>query len=140
MGNALQTNRSRNSVRVERRSDLNESDLGEVYCTFIFRSLFIPVSLQTGTRSSILSLAIPIRELVTLQQLPSADFSEPRYLKCSTTSQSPQMCTLTSRFLGSFWPSYNMANCRRSTSGGDEQFDLFWTTLTMQQSGSCRRV
>ena len=32
MGNASQINRSRNSVRVERRSDLNESDLGEVYC------------------------------------------------------------------------------------------------------------
>ena len=31
MGNASQINRSRNSVRVERRSDLNESDLGEVY-------------------------------------------------------------------------------------------------------------
>ena len=33
MGNASQINRSRNSVRVERRSDLNEADLGEVYCT-----------------------------------------------------------------------------------------------------------
>ena len=33
MGNASQINRSRNSVRVERRSDLNESDLGEVYCS-----------------------------------------------------------------------------------------------------------
>ena len=32
MGNASQINRSRNSVRVERRSDLTESDLGEVYC------------------------------------------------------------------------------------------------------------
>ena len=32
MGNASQINRSRDSVRVERRSDLNESDLGEVYC------------------------------------------------------------------------------------------------------------
>ena len=32
MGNASQINRSRNSVRVERRSDLNVSDLGEVYC------------------------------------------------------------------------------------------------------------
>ena len=29
---ASQLNRSRDSVRVERRSDLNESDLGEVYC------------------------------------------------------------------------------------------------------------
>ena len=35
MGNASQINRSRNSVRVERRSDLNESDLGEVYCTLL---------------------------------------------------------------------------------------------------------
>ena len=35
MGNASQINRSRNSVRVERKSDLNESDLGEVYCTLI---------------------------------------------------------------------------------------------------------
>ena len=35
MGNASQINRSRNSVRVERRSDLNESDLGEVYCSVI---------------------------------------------------------------------------------------------------------
>ena len=33
MGNASQINRSRHSVRVERRSDLNESELGEVYCT-----------------------------------------------------------------------------------------------------------
>ena len=32
MGNSSQINRSRDSVRVERRSDLNESDLGEVYC------------------------------------------------------------------------------------------------------------
>ena len=29
MGNESQINRSRNSVRVERKSDLNESDLGE---------------------------------------------------------------------------------------------------------------
>ena len=36
MGNASQINRSRDSVRVERRSDLNESDLGEVYCICIF--------------------------------------------------------------------------------------------------------
>ena len=35
MGNASQVNRSRNSVRVERRSDLNKSDLGEVYCIFV---------------------------------------------------------------------------------------------------------
>ena len=35
MGNASQINRSRNSVRVERRSDLNESDLGEVYCIYL---------------------------------------------------------------------------------------------------------
>ena len=35
MGNASQINRSRNSVRAERRSDLNESDLGEVYCKSI---------------------------------------------------------------------------------------------------------
>ena len=34
MGNASQINRYRNSVRVERRSDLNESDLGEVYCMY----------------------------------------------------------------------------------------------------------
>ena len=34
MGNASQINRSRNSVRVERRSDLNESDLGEFYCIY----------------------------------------------------------------------------------------------------------
>ena len=32
MGNASQINCSRNSVPVGRRSDLNESDLGEVYC------------------------------------------------------------------------------------------------------------
>ena len=32
MGNVSQINRSRNSVRVEQRSDLNESDLDEVYC------------------------------------------------------------------------------------------------------------
>ena len=31
MGNASQIDRSQNSVRVEQRSDLNESDLGEVY-------------------------------------------------------------------------------------------------------------
>ena len=35
MGNALQINRSRNTVRVERTSDLNESDLGEVYCILL---------------------------------------------------------------------------------------------------------
>ena len=35
MGNASQINCSRNSVRVERRSDLNESDLSEVYCITI---------------------------------------------------------------------------------------------------------
>ncbi len=40
MGNASQINRSRNSVRVERRSDLNESDLGEVYCIYHFRCKF----------------------------------------------------------------------------------------------------
>ena len=39
MGNASQINRSRNSVRVERRSDLNESDLGEVYCICRFKCL-----------------------------------------------------------------------------------------------------
>ena len=33
IGNASKIARSRNSVRVERKSDLNESDLGEVYCT-----------------------------------------------------------------------------------------------------------
>ena len=32
MGNASQINHSRNPVLVERRSDLNESDLSEVYC------------------------------------------------------------------------------------------------------------
>ena len=32
MGNASQISRSRNSVRVDRRSDLNVSDLDEVYC------------------------------------------------------------------------------------------------------------
>ena len=53
---------------------------------FIFRSLFIPLSLQIDTISSIFFLAIPIRDLVSLLQLPSADFSNPRYLKCSTTS------------------------------------------------------
>ena len=36
MGNASQINRSRNSVRVEGRSDLNDSDLGEVYCIYNF--------------------------------------------------------------------------------------------------------
>ena len=41
MGNASQINRSRNSVRVERRSDLNESDLGEVYCISIYPVLVI---------------------------------------------------------------------------------------------------
>ena len=35
MGNASQINRSRDSLRVERRSDLYESDLGEVYCMFM---------------------------------------------------------------------------------------------------------
>ena len=39
MGNASQINRSRNSVRVERRSDLNESDLDEVYCIYLFVDL-----------------------------------------------------------------------------------------------------
>ena len=38
MGNASQINRSRNSVRVERRSDLNESDLGEVYCSLLLNT------------------------------------------------------------------------------------------------------
>ena len=33
LGNASQINCSQNSVRVEQRSDLNESDLGEVYCS-----------------------------------------------------------------------------------------------------------
>ena len=33
MGYASQINHSQNSVRVERRSDLNDSDLGKVYCT-----------------------------------------------------------------------------------------------------------
>ena len=37
--------------------------------SFIFRSLFIPLSLQIGTRSSILFLAIPIRDLVYLLQV-----------------------------------------------------------------------
>ena len=39
MGNASQINRSRNSVRVERTSDLNESDLGEVYCIIMSSEL-----------------------------------------------------------------------------------------------------
>ena len=54
--------------------------------TNIFSSLFIPLSLQIGPRSSIIVLAIPIRDLVSLLQLPSSDFSDPRYLKCLTTS------------------------------------------------------
>ena len=41
MGNASQINRSRNSVRVERRSDLNESNLGEVYCISLIQSAFV---------------------------------------------------------------------------------------------------
>ena len=32
MGNASPMNHSRNSIRVERRFDLNEFDLGEIYC------------------------------------------------------------------------------------------------------------
>ena len=47
MGNASQINRSRNSVRVERRSDLNESDLGEVYC----------ISFRTGVFPSRMKIA-----------------------------------------------------------------------------------
>ena len=43
-------------------------------------------SLQIGTKSSILFLAIPIRDFLILLQLPSADFREPECLKCSTTS------------------------------------------------------
>ena len=39
MGNASQINRSLDSVRVEQRSDLNESDLGEVYCNYAFEYL-----------------------------------------------------------------------------------------------------
>ena len=53
---------------------------------FTFRSFFIPLSLQIGTRSSIICLAIPIRDMASLRQLPSAAFSDPRYLKCSTIS------------------------------------------------------
>ena len=56
-----------------------------VYC-FIFSSLFIPLSLRVGTISRNMFSAIPIRDLMSLLQLPSADFSEPSYLKCSTTS------------------------------------------------------
>ena len=44
MGNASQINRSRNIVRVERRSDLNESNLGEVYYNF-----------KTGTSNAVKS-------------------------------------------------------------------------------------
>ena len=40
MGNASEINRSRDSVRVERRSDLNESDLGEVYCKLFLHDSF----------------------------------------------------------------------------------------------------
>ena len=39
MGNASQINRSRDYVRVEQRSDLNDSNLGEVYC--IYKDAFI---------------------------------------------------------------------------------------------------
>ena len=61
--------------------------------SFILRSLFIPLSFQISTRSSILFLAIPIRDLMyLLQLLPSADFSYPRCLKCSTNS----ICSSTS--------------------------------------------
>ena len=41
MANASQINRSQNSVRVERRSDLNESDLGEVYIIYVKRCMYI---------------------------------------------------------------------------------------------------
>ena len=62
------------------------------HLTSFCRSLFIPLclrstlSLQIGTRSSIIFLAIPIRDLVSLLQMPSAHFSDLRYLKCSTAS------------------------------------------------------
>ena len=41
MGNASQINRSRDSVRVERRFDLNESDIGEVCCTSLRLSALV---------------------------------------------------------------------------------------------------
>ena len=43
---------------------------------FIFRHLLIPLSLQIGTRSTIIFLAIPIRHLVFLIQLIPADFQQ----------------------------------------------------------------
>ena len=43
---------------------------------FIIRSLSIPLSFYIGTRSSSLFLAIPIRDLVSLLELPSTYFSE----------------------------------------------------------------
>ena len=39
MRNASQINHTRNSVRVERSSDLDEFDLGAVYCIFIMISV-----------------------------------------------------------------------------------------------------
>ena len=44
MGNASQINRSRDSDRVERRSDLDESDLGEVYCINFYVQEGLPLS------------------------------------------------------------------------------------------------
>ena len=56
-------------------------------------SLFIPLSLQIGrhTRSNIIFLAIPIRDLVSLLQLSSADFQRSEifeifdHLHCSSS-------------------------------------------------------
>ena len=53
---------------------------------FHFSSLFSALPLRFGTRSIILFLAFPIRDLMSLLQLPASAYSEPRYLKSSTTS------------------------------------------------------
>ena len=72
---------------------ISENDTGE-RTNYMFRSLFIPLSLHIGTRSRIIFLAFPIRDLVCLLQLPSADFSDPRYLKCSTASICSSSCLI----------------------------------------------
>ena len=81
MGNASQINRSRDSVRVERRSDLNESDLGEVYCIYYLRGFLGKLgptcreAIQTLLKSFSIKLFGPFKCHVTQMGVAGVKFA-----------------------------------------------------------------
>ena len=72
MGNASQINRSQDSVRVERRSDLNESDLGEVYCIisvmYVIVWIYDAMYCKHDSCTKILKLKTDSNEFVELER------------------------------------------------------------------------